>query len=425
MTTPTGFLPYGRHHIDDDDIAAVVDALKSDYLTTGPRVAQFETALSLATDARHAIACSNGTAALHLAVRALNLGHGTVSIVPAVTFLATANAVRLNGGDVVFSDVDPDTGLMRPRDLEDALKRCPGGRADAVINVHLAGQTGDLAGIFTLARHNNLKIIEDACHALGTRHSVGDSESYLVGSCKFSDVTCFSFHPVKTIAMGEGGAVTTADPELADVIRRDRSHGMNRDASRFVQSGEAFSGSNEPNPWYYEMEAPGLNYRIPDILCALGESQLKKLDQFCRRRSELVDAYDRLIKDRSAHVRMIARSPDSQTAWHLCVVLVDFEALGVSRAGVMRELADQGIGTQVHYLPLHRQPYYRDLGAPERLPGADEYYRRTLSLPLFPQMSTDDVARVAERLFQVLTIETSTTPLSPSILPNTRYSALR
>jgi UDP-4-amino-4,6-dideoxy-N-acetyl-beta-L-altrosamine transaminase len=402
MSTAQPFLPYGRHQIDDDDIAAVVDALKSDFLTTGPRVAAFEKALAGVTRARHAIACTNGTAALHLVARAMNLGPGTVSIVPTVTFLATANAVRLNGGDVVFSDVDPDSGLMRPRDLEEALSRCPGGRADAVFNVHLAGQTGDLAGLYTIARHNGLRIVEDGCHALGTRYSIGDGEDHFVGQCRYADATTFSFHPVKAIAMGEGGAITTNDPDLAAIMFRDRTHGMNRDAASFVQDEEAFDAGHAPNPWYYEMEVPGLNYRIPDVLCALGESQLRKLEAFSARRRELVALYDDVLGGRSTHLSLLARTPHVTAAWHLYVVLIDFAALGVSRAEVMRRLAAEGIGTQVHYLPVHRQPYYRDMSPAGILPGADKYYARTLSLPLFPGMANGDVERVGSTLLRVL-----------------------
>lgn len=402
MSTAQPFLPYGRHQIDDDDIQAVVDALKSDYLTTGPRVAAFEKALAAATRSRHAIACTNGTAALHLVARAMNLGPGTVSIVPTVTFLATANAVRLNGGDVVFSDVDPDSGLMRPRDLEEALSRCPGGRADAVFNVHLAGQTGDLAGLYTIARHNGLRIVEDGCHALGTRYSIGDGEEHVAGQCRFADVTTFSFHPVKAIAMGEGGAVTTNDPDLAAIMLRDRTHGMNRDPETFIQADEAFGPGDAPNPWYYEMEAPGLNYRIPDVLCALGESQLRKLEAFSQRRREIVALYDALLGGRSAHLSLLARTPHVTAAWHLYVVLIDFAALGVTRADVMRQLAAEGIGTQVHYLPVHRQPYYRDMSPAGSLAGADRYYARALSLPLFPGMENSDVMRVSSTLLRVL-----------------------
>lgn len=388
------FLPYGRQVIEDDDIAAVVEALRSDYLTTGPRVAEFERALAEATNARHAIACANGTAALHLAARALNLGPGTTTIVPAVTFLATANAIRLNGGDVVFADVDPGTGLMRPFDLAEALTRCPDGKANAVFNVHLAGQCGDVEAIHAVARNNNLRIVDDACHAIGTAYS----KTNRIGDNRFADLSCFSFHPVKTIALGEGGAVTTNDATLADIIARDRTHGMTRDPNDFVHQDEAFDPRRQANPWYYEMESPGLNYRIPDVLCALGTSQLKKLERFAARRRELVALYDAELTSLAPHVRRLARTPNVTPAWHLYVALIDFAALGVDRAAVMRRLQGQDIGTQVHYLPVYRQPYYRELDPVLTLPGADAYYARALSLPLFPAMTDDDPARVVAAL---------------------------
>ncbi|MCE9524245.1 MAG: UDP-4-amino-4,6-dideoxy-N-acetyl-beta-L-altrosamine transaminase [Alphaproteobacteria bacterium] len=396
------FLPYGRQVIEDDDIAAVVDALRGEYLTTGPRVAQFERALAETTGAKHAVACANGTAALHLAARALNLGPGTATIVPAITFLATANAVRLNGGDVIFADVDPNSGLMRPQDLAEALARAPGETANAVFNVHLAGQCGDLAGIRAIARDHHLRIVEDACHAVGTTYTSHNTELCRVGDNSFSDLTCFSFHPVKTIAMGEGGAVTTNDETLARILALDRSHGMTRDTADFVQPDEAFGDDREAYPWYYEMQTPGLNYRIPDILCALGLSQLKKLARFANRRRELTARYDRELARLSPHVTPLARTPNVNAAWHLYVALIDFRALHTDRASVMRKLASQGIGTQVHYFPVYRQPYYRDIDPQLTLPGADEYYRRTLSLPLFPSMSDEDPARVIDALATAL-----------------------
>ena len=391
------FLPYGRQVIEDDDIAAVVAALKSDYLTTGPRVAEFETALAEATGAKHAIVCSNGTAALHLAARALDLGPGTTTIVPAITFLASANAVRLHGGDVVFADVDPLTGLMRPNDLEEALARCPGGKANAVVNVHFAGQCGDIASIHRIAKANNLRIIDDACHALGTSVRIG-SLIHKIGGNDYADLTCFSFHPVKTIAMGEGGAVMTNDPALAKFIARDRSHGMARDPQAFTQAADAFDAAGEANPWYYEMAAPGLNYRAPDILCALGLNQLTKLGRFVTRRRALVATYDAMLQQLAPHVAPLQRTPNVDSAWHLYVALMDFAALGLDRANLMRRLAAQGIGTQVHYFPVHRQPYYKAMHPDLNLPGAEAYYRRCLSLPLYPAMSTDDVTRVVSAL---------------------------
>jgi UDP-4-amino-4,6-dideoxy-N-acetyl-beta-L-altrosamine transaminase len=401
MTASPAFLPYGRQVIDDDDVAAVVEALHADYLTTGPRVAEFERKLEEATGSRHAISCSNGTAALHLAARALNLGPGTTTIVPAITFLATANAIRLNGGDVVFADVDPDTGLMRPSDLEAALDRCPDNAAHAVFNVHLAGQCGDLAGIETIARKHGLRIVEDACHAIGTTYTV-DGVVHRAGDNRFADLSCFSFHPVKTIAVGEGGAVTANDERLAAIVARDRNHGMTRQPADFVQTAEAFDAGSEANPWYYEMEAPGLNYRMPDVLCALGISQLKKLQVFAERRRDLVARYDEELAAIARFARPLRRIPNVTPAWHLYIALIDFAAVGVDRAAVMRRLSAKGIGTQVHYLPVYRQPYYREFDLALRLPGADEYYRRALSLPLFPAMTDEDPGRVVRALGEAL-----------------------
>lgn len=398
MTTAKPFLPYGRQVIEDDDVAAVSAALRADFLTTGPRVEEFETALKTPTGAKHVIACSNGTAALHLAARALNLGPGTTTIVPSITFLASANAIRLNGGDVVFTDVDPATGLMRARDLEQALKRCPDGKAKAVVNVHLAGQVGDVAGIYAVARDHDMRVIEDACHAIGTSYKSDDGQTRRVGDNRFADLTCFSFHPVKTIAMAEGGAITTNDETMADILRRDRSHGMTRDPATFSQAEDAFDADGRPNPWYYEMDAPGLNYRIPDVLCALGTNQLNKLDRFAARRRELVALYDAELAALAPYVKPLARTKDVTAAWHLYVALIDFKKLGRARAAIMRALSAQSIGTQVHYFPVHRQPYYREMDPDLSLPGADAYYERALSLPLFPSMTDDDVKRVVTQL---------------------------
>lgn len=399
---PAPFLPYGRQVIEDDDIEAVVAALKSDYLTTGPRVAEFEGALASATGAKHVIACSNGTAALHLAARALNLGPGTTSIVPAITFLATANAVRLHGGNVVFADVDPQSGLMRPQDLDEALSRCPGRRANAVFNVHLAGQVGDLEGIHDIARKRGLKIVEDACHALGTTWRSADGLTHKAGDNAAADLSCFSFHPVKTIAMGEGGAVTTNDAALAKIIARDRTHGMSRDKAAFSLRGDGFDSTGAANGWFYEMDAPGLNYRVPDILCALGTSQLKKLDRFVTRRRVLAATYDALLHQLAPKVVPLTKTEGVTPALHLYVALIDFVGLGIERNALMQRLAAQGIGSQVHYFPVYRQPYYQALNPGLKLPGADAYYDKCLSLPLYPSMTDDDVSRVVAALKRAL-----------------------
>ncbi|HWA31031.1 MAG TPA: UDP-4-amino-4,6-dideoxy-N-acetyl-beta-L-altrosamine transaminase [Rhizomicrobium sp.] len=397
---PNAFLPYGRQLIEEDDIAAVTDALRGDLLTTGPYVERFEASLARNVGARHAVVCSNGTAALHMAARALNLVAGTKVIVPAITFLATASAPHLNGAEIVFADVDPETGLMGPGDLENAFKRA--GHADAVFNVHLNGQCGDIEGIATIARAHGAKIVEDACHAIGTGFVAADGRLASIGSNTFSDLTVFSFHPVKTIAMGEGGAVTTNDPELAQRLVRARNHGMTRNPSDFVNAADAFDADGTPNPWYYECMEPEFNWRANDIQCALGLSQLGKLGRFVARRRALAAAYDSHLTPFAPLVRPAARTRPSLPAWHLYAARIDFERAGVSRATVMRELAKDGIGSQVHYFPVHRQPYYAKRYGALSLPGAERYYARCLSLPLFASMQMEDVARVATTLANIL-----------------------
>jgi len=400
MKKNESFLPYGLHLIDDDDVDAVVAVLKSDFLTTGPATEAFEDALASRTNARHAVSCSSGTAALHLATLALNLGPGDCVIVPSITFLATANAARYVGADVVFADVDPDTGLMGPDEFRSALK-IANDRAKAVIPVHLAGQNPDMQEIAGIARENNIAVIEDACHALG---SVYDGKK--VGGCADSDMAVFSFHPVKTVAMGEGGAITTNDEELAKRMRSLRSHGMTRTPADFTNSDLAFEETGMANPWYYEMPEMGFNFRASDIHCALGLSQLNKLTALVTRRRELASLYDTVLDTLSAHISPVGRTPGSIPAWHLYISLIDFDAAGISRSLLMRQLHDRGIGTQVHYIPVHHQPYYRGLYGETSLPGADAYYSRCLSLPLHPGMENRDVERVADALSDILPADT-------------------
>ena len=398
------FLPYGRQAIDEADIAAVVDVLKSDYLTTGPKVAAFEAALAAKLGARFAISNSSGTAALHLACLALGLGPGDAAIVPAITFLATANAVRMVGASVVFADVDPDNGLMRPEDLDEAFGRAAaaGLQVRAVFPVHLAGQCADMAGLSELAKRHSCAIVEDACHAIGAYHACGDGSAAAVGSCRLSDMAVLSFHPVKTVAAGEGGAVTTNDPALAKRLERLRSHGIVRDAEDFELAELAFDQAGNANPWYYEMPEIGWNYRLSDIHAALALSQFDRLDHFVEERRALAHRYDDLIGPLGNTVQPIRRSRFSMPAWHLYCVLIDFEGAGIERAQVMNRLRAQGIGTQVHYIPVHRQPYYAQLNRGLVLAGADEYYRRTLSLPLFVGMSQADVKRIVGALSDVV-----------------------
>jgi UDP-4-amino-4,6-dideoxy-N-acetyl-beta-L-altrosamine transaminase len=399
------FLPYGRQHIADDDVAAVVAVLRGDFLTTGPMVATFEANIAKHTGATGVSVCSSGTAALHLAILALGIGEQDAVIVPSVTFLATASMVRATGAEVVFADVDPQTGLLGPEQLDTAIlqgrKIFPQHRLRAVIPVHLAGQTCQLADLQAIALRHGLAIIEDACHALGTviETPTGDS---LVGDCRWSDMACFSFHPVKTIAMGEGGAVTCRDPQLLKALNRFRSHGMVREPDEFELQDRGFGPDGAPNPWYYEMLEIGFNYRASDILCALGNRQLDKLEHFVSTRRRLVDHYRRLMQPLANLVAPVPQVAGCRAAWHLFAVQIDYSALGKSRGAVMRALQTRGIGSQVHYIPVHSQPYYRRRYGNIILPGAELYYERTLSLPLFVGMTEADVEHVVTGLSEIL-----------------------
>jgi UDP-4-amino-4,6-dideoxy-N-acetyl-beta-L-altrosamine transaminase len=395
------FLPYSRQVIEEDDIEAVNAVLRSDWLTTGPAVEAFESGLSNYLDVPHVLACSSGTAALHLAAVAARLGTGDVAIVPSLTFLATASMVCHTGAEVLFADVDPDTGLMTAETLHKALDSEAGERARAVFPVHLAGQCVEPVELAGIADEHELMVIEDAAHAIGTTYADGES-SRKIGDCGYSDMAIFSFHPVKTIAMGEGGAIATDNSEIAERLGQFRNHGMTRDPDRFVHSDLAFDLNGEANPWYYEMHAPGFNYRASDIHSALGLSQLKKIERFRRQRELLVARYDENLRDLSNNVRPIKRVPNCMPAWHLYPVLIDFDVIGKARSKVMSELREQGIGTQVHYQPVHLQPYFKQRCGEMELPGAEAYYRRTLSLPLFSAMTTDDVDRVCDVLREIV-----------------------
>lgn len=404
MAAPTTeFLPYGRQNIDDDDIAAVVDVLRSDFLTTGPIVEAFEAKLCQITGAQETVSCSSATAALHIAALTLGLGPGDWAVVPAITFLATANAIRYTGADVIFADVDPDSGLMTATNFQAVLDTNTDKNIRAVLPVHLAGQPADPVGIAAIARGKGIKIIEDASHALGTTYMLDKGkEPYKIGSCAHADMTVFSFHAVKVVACGEGGAVTTQEPDLAKRLRLFRNHGMTRASEDFTNSELSGSETGKFNPWYYEMAEPGYNYRLTDIHAALGLNQLGKLDLFTKRRREIVARYDERLVRLASYLRPITHTPACQVGWHLYPVLIDFDALNLSRAEFMNRLRRLGIGTQVHYIPVSDQPYYKRLYGKQDLPGALAYYTRVLSLPLFPAMKDSDVDRVVEALERVL-----------------------
>ncbi|EPR37163.1 UDP-4-keto-6-deoxy-N-acetylglucosamine 4-aminotransferase [Desulfovibrio sp. X2] len=365
------FLPYGRQIIDDDDIAAVVRVLRSDWLTTGPNVERFEADVCAFTGANHGVAVCNGTAALHAAVHALGIGPGDEVVVPPMTFAASANCVLYCGATPVFADVDAGTLLLDPAAAEAAITP----RTRAIIAVDYAGQPCDWDALRALADRHGLALVADACHSIG-----GTDKGRKVGT--LADVTVFSFHPVKHVTTGEGGMCLTDDAELAHRMRTFRNHGITTDARQREKAGG----------WFYEMTDLGFNYRITDIQCALGSSQLGKLPGWLARRRELAAAYDAALTGSSA--RPLARRADTEHAYHLYVVRHPV------RDEAFKRLRGNGVGANVHYVPVHLHPYYRErLGTHEGLcPAAEAAYREILSLPLWPGMSRTDVGRVARLL---------------------------
>ena len=395
MTQP--FLPYGRQSISEDDIAAVVAVLRSDVIAQGPQVEAFEVAFANAAGARHAVACASGTAALMIALKAMDVGKGDLCIVPAITFLSTATAALWLGAEVLVADVDPLTGLLTPQTLGEALARAKQ-PVKAVLPVHLGGRLCDSTGLAAQAQAHGALVVEDAPHAVGGTFADGAR----VGACQHSHAATFSFHPVKTLACGEGGMVTTADPEVAALMRRLRNHGVTHDPALMVDPALSLDGHGMRNPWSYEQLELGLNARMTDMAAALGLSQLGRLGAFVARRAHLAALYDAAFAPLGPLVQPVSAAAGDKPGLHLHSVRIDFAAAGVTRAKLMRRLAAQGIGTQVHYIPLHRQPYMVTRHGARSLPGAEAWYAQTLSLPLFPAMADGDVTRVAEAVTTAL-----------------------
>lgn len=383
-------LPYGRQWIDDGDVATVVEVMLSDWLTQGPAVERFEKAVADAVGAREAVAVANGTAGLHIAAIAAGLGPGKRLWTSPITFVASANCALYCGAGVDFVDIDPVDANMSPDRLAEKLAAADreGTLPDVVVPVHFGGQPCDMAAIGGLARRYGFKVIEDACHAIGAI----DRDGLKTGACDRSDMTVFSFHPVKVVTTGEGGMVTTNDPRLAAHLRRARTHGITRD----------FGPGDPPDgPWAYRQVEVGYNYRLTDIQAALGCSQLGRLEEFIARRNTLARRYDRELAD--LPLRPLPVCQGARSAYHLYAVRIDEAAAGLSRREVFERLAERGIRCQVHYIPVHLQPVYRRLGfGPGDFPAAEAYYREAITLPLFPAMSDADQDRVIGALREIL-----------------------
>lgn len=393
-------IPYGRQSIDEDDIEAVVSALRSDFLTTGPRVAEFEEAFARYCGVRHAVACANGTAALHLAMLAADIGAGDVVVTSPITFLASANAAEFVGAEIVFRDVEATAATLDAERLEQEWDV----RTKAVVAVDYAGHPANHEEIGRIASERGAVLIEDGCHALGGNVQASDGSVHRVGGLPWVDMTTFSFHPVKTITTAEGGMVTTNRDDLAERLRLFRSHGMVRDPSRFEVFGRT-GLLEEGGPWAYEMHVLGFNYRLSDLQCALGTSQLRKLDGFVARRASIARFYDEALGSLHAvRIPGIAdwHTRDVTTGWHLYPLRLDFDALGVSRSLFIERLATKGVGTQVHYIPVCHQPFYRAKASPIRFPVAEAFYLSEVSLPLYPGMSGIDVETVVKAVHEVV-----------------------
>ena len=386
---------YGSAHIDNDDIDAIVDVLRSRWLTTGPKIDEFEKIFSEFCGCEDTVVCANGTAALYLACKGLELDPGDSVIVPSITFLATANAPRLASAEVIFSDVCSETGLMTPEHFEDALKRA-GKDVRAVLPVHLNGRPCQMEEIENIASGQGIHVIEDACHALGGEYANGGSR---VGSCNYSKMSTFSFHPVKNITMGEGGAITTNDPNLATILRELRNHGMKKKMSQHHKSEHSI---NYLDSLLYTMDCPSFNFRVSDIHCALGISQLKKLSKFVKKRQIIKDRYETRLSDFKPYIKVVAGPPGTVTAWHLCPLQIDFKNFKTTKNEVCTALARKNIRTQVHYFPVHKQPYYLDRYGDVTLPGSELYFQSSMSFPLYYGMEIDDVDYVCDQLLEIL-----------------------
>lgn len=379
-------IPYGRQLISEEDIQAVVDVLRSDFLTQGPAVAQFEKAICNYTNSSHAVAVNSGTSALHLACRALNLGPGDILWTSPITFVASANCALYCGAEVDFVDVDPKTYNISIKALTQKLELAKqrGCLPKVIIPVHMCGQSCDMQAIAKLSKQYGFYVIEDACHAIGGRY-----QGELIGGCQYSDITVFSFHPVKSMTTGEGGIAATNRKELAEKMTLLRSHGITRDAGKMI--GET------DGPWDYQQLDLGYNYRLTDFQAALGMSQLQRLNAFIEKRHKVASRYDSLLSD--LPLVLPWRDSECYSAFHLYVIRLKLNKITRTHRQVFESLRESGVGVNLHYIPVYRQPHYQsDAYSIEDYPEAESYYSEAISLPIFPDLSEDDQHHIKKSL---------------------------
>jgi len=388
-------IPYGKHYIDESDIQAVTDVLRNGLLTQGPKVKEFELAIANYVGAKFAVAVNSGTSALHLAAIVAGMSPGKSLITSPITFVASANASLYAGGDVHFADIDPQTINISPQSLKESVQK--NSNIKAIIPVHFSGLPCDMSEIKKIADEANAIVIEDAAHALGAKYQNG----MMVGCCSHSLMTIFSFHPVKAVAAGEGGVVTTNCEDTYHQLLRLRSHGINKGSDPLVYPDQKDKDGLQAQ-WYYEMQELGYNYRITDIQSALALSQLKKLDLFVQRRKMLVKKYDQEFAE-FGKCRPAQSLGREFSGHHLYVLRIDFKKAGISRQRFMKTLRDHGIGSQVHYIPIPMQPKYKQLGHDVGLyPNALNYYEQAISIPLYYSLSDDEQAYVISVIKTIL-----------------------
>jgi len=378
------FIPYGSQWIDDHDIEAVVETLKSDYLTTGPKIKEFENKFANYVDSKYAVAIANGTAALHAAVYAAGIKEGDEVITTPITFAATANSVLYRNAKPIFADIDPKTYNISLKSIEEKITD----KTKAIIPVHYTGQPCEMDDLIEIASKNNLIIIEDGAHAIGATY-----KDKKIGS--IGDMTTFSFHPVKNITTGEGGMITSDSKELYDKLMQFRTHGITKSKSNYTNLSHG--------PWYHEQQELGYNYRITDIQAALGITQLEKLDKFLSRRREIVDIYNKEFKDIKGLI-IPEQLENTNSAWHIYVLQLELEKLNADRKKIFEALREKNLGVNVHYIPVYFHPYYQSLGYKKGIcPNAEKLYERIITIPLYPKMSDQQVNEVILRIINTIT----------------------
>ena len=397
------FIPYGHQNITEEDIEAVSKVLKANYITQGPVVEEFEKAVCEKSGSNYGVCCTNGTSALHLAMIAAGVNKNDRIIAPAITFCASANCARFLGAEVLFADIN-DSITMSVESCRALLEKskAEGKPVKAVVTVDMAGCICDMEAFAKLKDEFGFIWVEDSCHAIGGSWTASDGKVYKVGEYKKVDMTVFSFHPVKHITTGEGGMIITHSEEYAKSLRFYRSHGMTKVPELFKCREEAFDKDGLVNPWYYEMQDLGFNYRMTEMQAALGLSQLKRLESGIEKRREIVDYYRKELADCPLISFPVVDKKKIGHAYHLAIMLIDFEKAGMTRAAFMNKLANMGIGTQVHYIPVPKLPYYADKLHGEKFPKALEYYKKCLSFPCFPSLTDADLERVVRGIKQIL-----------------------